>query len=488
MLSRNRRRLLQFIAVPASVVVGLASTLVPASAATLVQLSTDPYTNKTSQHATEVEPDTYAFGSTIVSVFQVGRFFDGGASNIGFATSTDGGSSWTNGLFPSSTVFASPAGKYARGSDASVAYDPKHGVWMASWLGVVNPSGPVDVVVTRSTDGGLSWGAPVTVNATGHFDDKNWTVCDTTASSAFYGNCYTEFDDASLGDLEQMSTSTDGGLTWGAALPTRNKVHGIGGQPLVQPNGTVVVPFERFRGNNSSIGAFTSSDGGGSWGPAVTVAPIFFRPAAGGLRESPLPSAELDSSGKVYVVWTDCRFEPKCSASDLVLSTSTDGVNWTDPARIPADTVGSGVDHFIPGIAVDRSTSGNTTHIVLTYYYYPVAACTSSTCQLDVGYTSSTNGGATWSAGTQVAGPMSLGWLANTSQGTMVGDYISTSFSGAVAYPAFAVASAPSVGVFNETTDTVSGGVVASGGLLTASGQSSSQTSSGLGVGTRTSQ
>jgi len=122
MLFRNRRRLLQLIALTSSVVMGFASSLMAASAASLLRLSTDPYTNKTSQHATEVEPDTYAFGSTIVSVFQVGRFFDGGASNIGFATSTNGGSSWTNGFFPSSTLNANPAGIYPRASDKVDAY------------------------------------------------------------------------------------------------------------------------------------------------------------------------------------------------------------------------------------------------------------------------------------------------------------------------------------------------------------------------------
>src|SRR5215471_20585199 len=57
----------------------------------LVQLSSDPYTNRTSQHMTQVEPDTFAFGNTVVSAFQVGRFWNGGSNNIGFATSTDGG-------------------------------------------------------------------------------------------------------------------------------------------------------------------------------------------------------------------------------------------------------------------------------------------------------------------------------------------------------------------------------------------------------------
>src|SRR2546428_9227739 len=106
----------------------------------LVLLSTDPYTNPTSQHQTEVQPDTFAFGNTVVSSFQVGRFFDGGASNIGFATSTDGGNSFAKGFLPGTTPFSTPAGIYARVSDASVAFDAHHAVWIISYLGIV-PAG-----------------------------------------------------------------------------------------------------------------------------------------------------------------------------------------------------------------------------------------------------------------------------------------------------------------------------------------------------------
>jgi len=452
------------------------SATIPAQATTLLQLSSDPYTNTNSQHRTELEPDTFAFGSTIVSTFQVGRFFSGGASNIGFATSTNGGASWTAGSLPGSTTFATPPGIYARASDPTVAFDARHNAWLISYLGLW-PNGntaEVDVLVSRSIDGGLTWSNPVTVAATGDFFDKNWTVCDDTSTSPFYGNCYTEFDDVNFNDLEQMSTSIDGGLTWGAALTTGNKDHGIGGQPLVQPTGTVIVPFNSFRGQGFTISAFESTDGGGSWSSSVNVAPVHFHHAAGGIRDSiPLPSAEMDGSGKVYVVWQDCRFEKKCAASDLLLSTSTDGLTWPDPVRIPVDPVGSGVDHFFPAIAVDRSTSGSSTHIVLTYYFYPNTACTASTCQLDVGDTSSTNGGATWAAGTQIAGPMSLSWLPSTSQGTMVGDYFSVSFAAGVAYPAIAVASARFNGVFNEAIFTVVGGLAAAGGSLPTGGGAS---------------
>src|SRR5713226_2296828 len=97
-----------------------------ASGGQLTKISSDPYTNLDSNHKTQVEPDTFAFGNTIVSAFQSGRFYDGGASNIGFATSTNGGATWTRGFLPSSTIFATPAGIYQRASDASVAYDAKH--------------------------------------------------------------------------------------------------------------------------------------------------------------------------------------------------------------------------------------------------------------------------------------------------------------------------------------------------------------------------
>jgi len=149
----------------------------------------------------------------------------------------------------------------------------------------------------------------------------------------------------------------------------------------------------------------------------------------------------MDRLGTVYVVWQDCRFEKKCSANDFVISTSSDGLNWSPVKRIPVDPVRSGVDHFLPGLAVDPLTSGSSAHLVLAYYYYPKAKCDFSTCQLEMGYASSRDGGATWTTTTNIAGPMSLSWLAYTNEGWMVGDYIATTFSGGVAFPIFEVAS-----------------------------------------------
>src|SRR5438067_12960142 len=101
----------------------LSFSTVAFAAEQLVQISSDPYTNPDSNHKTQVEPDTFAFGHTIVSGFQTGRFFDGGASNIGWATSTNGGETWTHGFLPGTTVYATPPGPYPRVSDPSIAYD-----------------------------------------------------------------------------------------------------------------------------------------------------------------------------------------------------------------------------------------------------------------------------------------------------------------------------------------------------------------------------
>jgi hypothetical protein len=469
-------------AVGLALVMGLL-TIVPALAQeSLIQISSDPYTNPNSQHATQVEPDTFAFGSTIVAAFQSGRFFNGGGSNIGFATSTNRGQAWTHGFLPGSTVFATPAGKYDRASDASVAFDAKHNVWIISWLGLIavtpgnESSFHVDVLVSRSTDDGLTWGTPIAVAAPGtQFFDKNWTVCDDTPSSRFYGRCYTEFDNNSRNDVVLMSTSTDGGLTWGPPTPTADApnafsippgtsgAHGLGGQPLVQRDGRVVVPYVGFDqelnnqlGNPTfTISSFVSVDGGNSWSASALVSEADFRAPNGGIRATlPLPSAEVDRSGKVYVTWGDCRFEPQCTVDDLVLSTSSDGIFWSAVHRIPLDRVGSGVDHFLPGLAVDRDSSGNKAHLALVYYFYPDGSCTAPTCQLEVGFASSRNAGASWSPHETLAGPMSLSWLARTNQGPMVGDYFSTSIppGSSVAVPVFAVAAPPSGSTFDEAT------------------------------------
>jgi hypothetical protein len=396
----------------------------------LTRVSTDPYTNTTSYHATELEPDNFAWGTTIVAAFQTGRFPTGGSSNTGFATSTDGGATWTHGFMPATTVYADPPGPYARLSDPSVGYDAKHDVWLINSLVVDTKNTDL---VNRSTDGGLTWTDPVIISTpTGNADyDKNWVSCDNWSNSPYYGTCYAEVDDANEGDIVLMFTSKDGGQTWKQA--TVDLSHGLGGQPLSQPNGNVIVPFWS---DSNQIQSIVSKDGGKTFHGPYTAATITDH-GVPFVRTEPLPSAEIDKKGKVWVVWQDCRFESGCTSNDIVLTTSTDGQTWSKVKRIPIDGVGSGVDHFIPGLGVDRATGGTGTHLALTYYYFPTEPCTIDTCKMYAGYVSSTDGGKTWTSPTQVLGPIKLAWLPSAG-GRFVGDYISTSIIGKKAFPVIA--------------------------------------------------
>lgn len=415
---------------------------------TLVKISADKFTNSNSVHKTEVEPDFFAWGNTIVGTFHVARVpgsIGWGSADVGWSTSTDGGKTWTYGILPALTN-KYKGGPYGWAADPSVAYDAKHGQWLISTLPLLhqeNSNTIGDVAVSRSPDG-IHWGKPIIIDGT-HLDDKNWTTCDNTPTSPYYGNCYTEWDQAYGSGEVLMSTSHDGGLTWSPGIASADHAGGLGGEPVVQPNGTVIVPFE-----GGGYDVFRSTNGGKSWSTTVTIATPVTHRDDGGIRTSfDMPAVAIDGAGKVYVTWSDCRFRSGCTSNDIVMSTSTTGLTWTTPARIPVDPVTSTVDHFLPGIGADPATSGTTAHLTMVYYYYPVSACNNS-CKLNVGFVTSANGGKTWTAGKHLAGPMQLTWLANSDAGYMVADYIGVTYSNGNPFGIFAVAHAPVGSVLNE--------------------------------------
>jgi hypothetical protein len=311
-----------------------------------------------------------------------------------------------------------------------------HSVWIASTLTI--ESNFSHVFTARSTDG-EHWASPVDA-AGGQILDKDWITCDNGTTSPFHGRCYLEYTDDQK-NITVSQFSTDGGQTWSTPVRAGNVL--VGTQPVVLPNGTLVVVAGNYtddRALTGSMVALRSTDGGATF--STFTASDLHAADNSPMRAISLPSVESDSNGTIYATWSDCRFRSGCSKNDLVLSTSTDGMTWTAPVRV---TVGT--DTFIPGLAADPAHPGRLA-IVYAHYY---GTCTRAPCTLGMSIVQSGNGGKTWSAPQRLdAQPFSTNWIPRAEGGRMVGDYFSTSYAGSRVVPVFALATTTVKGRFRE--------------------------------------
>jgi hypothetical protein len=398
------------------------------------RISDDTLVTAPGQHRTEVEPSVAAWGSTAVATFQVGRFDDGGAAGIGWATSTDSGRTWRSGVLPGVTTASAPAGDAPRASDPSVAYDAAHGTWLVATL--VLGDAYTALGISRSTDG-RTWGTPVlAARATGPSlaYDKEWIACDDTATSPRYGTCYLAYTDIA-GSRIAVQSSADGGATWSTPSTATSQFgsDAEGALPVVQPDGSLTIVM---LADAAGVYAVRSADGGVTFGAPAGIAPLT-EASQPLLRAPPLPAATVDGSGRIYVAWADCRFRTGCDGNTIVLSTSTDGSTWSTPTRVP----GTGFDSFVPAIAADPATPGR---LALVTYVRASAGCSASTCAVGVAMTTSRDSGATWTKPRRLDPvPARYAWLASTTQGQFLGDYVGAAFAAGRFVPVFAFASAP---------------------------------------------
>jgi hypothetical protein len=286
----------------------------------------------------------------------------------GFFTSFDGGHTWIDGQIPMGNGASSGNG------DPSPAFDAKfHTAHMAQLSAAQGQgtgiAGHIDVSVSTSFDGGITWQQPVTV-AIGHasispsvvgvFLDKEWLVADNYPSSPHYGRLYLSWDQIELSKGAFMrspvvlSYSDDAGKTWsqpveisgsnptfctanqgpsGAAGACDESFFSYG---AVEPNGDVVVGFmnqqhaaawESPNEFEDQIMTVTSHDGGVHWAPPVHVedledggiegivftdypANVDGRATQTGFqfRTGSWGNLNVDPiTGKLYVTWTDNR-------------------------------------------------------------------------------------------------------------------------------------------------------------------------------------
>ena len=302
---------------------------------------------------------------------------------IGYFASFDGGCTWTD-----SGVLPGFQQQFTLTSDISFAFGRHNDVY----AGVLyqTRSGMSGIAVSRSSDGGKTFGNPVSVIETPGdkvFHDKPWITVDTT-NGPHKGNVYVVWSYDYGNDCGQgnpcvnevaFSRSTDGGQTFsspafieGSApfcanpLPDRPPHStrcdaAIGATPVVEPDGTIAVGFavafetilDKARYLPTMLVVTTSPDGGTTWASPVLIANIhdvfgWFPPEK--YRNESLPAFACDPrTGQLYITWSDKgKGDP-----DILFSTSRDhGRTWTPPLRVNDDPVGNGANQFQPQMAV----------------------------------------------------------------------------------------------------------------------------------------
>jgi hypothetical protein len=377
------------------------------------RLSRDPYTTADAQHETEVEPDSFTVGRTTVATFQVGRRFDGAATNVGWATTTNDGASWRSGLLPGLTTASRPPGPSTRASDPVVAYDAAHATWLISTLALEGPT--TRLAINRSTDGS-TWTPASTALAEraeqGIAFDKNWLACDNTASSPFYGRCYLVYTHSAGRDMLAVSWSNDGGLSWATPVDVGARP-GVGIFPAIRPTGEVVVVY-LLESGQFAVAASRSADGGATWGAPVRIAPIDGRCRVPDFRAFSLPSADADRTGRVWAAWHDCESPGTSRDNAVFVSTSPDGLQWSAPVAVTR-----GRNGLLPAIGIDAATG----RVAIAYMRVRAAG-------IDVERVESTGDPASWSPARRLsAHSMPLAWMPDTTSGRMLGDYISVHYA-----------------------------------------------------------
>ena len=242
-------------------------------------------------------------------------------------------------------------------------------------------------------------------------------------SSRFRGSCYLAYTHTLQDDQLAVLTSTDGGQTWSepAWVPVTDAV---GAFPVIGPNGDVVLVFLWL---GRRIGSSVSTDGGVSFGEPVTVSDLQAR-IARGLRFPPLPSADVDPTGRVWVTWHDCRFSAECAANSVVVATSADGRTWTAPSAVT-----TGRNAMLPAVGI-HPTSGR-----VAFVYHVVGPGGVDVELVEVGPDRR-----------RLAPPRRLStqsmraeWMPDTTSGRMLADYVSVHYAGERPLAVWVLASEP---------------------------------------------
>jgi hypothetical protein len=346
-----------------------------------------PYTNDEAEPQLAVDPTN--------SKHFVGVWNQGGLGIVA-GVSFNGGNSWQEVVIPGISVCS--GGTWPSNADPWVSFATNGDVYVSSLGAYPNDPYPKAVLVNKSTDGGLTWGAPTTiVTGTNDFHDKDSITADPTNSQFAYAT-WTRFPKSQNAGTTMFSRTTDGGQTWEPAraiFDAGSNNYERGQQIVVLPDGTLVNLFTQYLYKNDAGGIahfdyqlslIRSSDHGKTWLPGdrpIAVADMLAlgdtyaipgvagvaNPDGGFAIRAPgfLFDVAIDpSNGNLYTVWQDARFSNFQYPSIAFAMSADGGLTWSTPIKInqtPDNIPVGNRQAFIPSVAVAADGT-----VAVTYY------------------------------------------------------------------------------------------------------------------------
>ena len=256
-----------------------------------------------------------------------------GVYHVGFAYSTNGGLNWSD-----DTVMIEPT--YPEDGDPVICIDDSGHVYYF-WLSFNRSNNTGDVFLTKSRDGGRTWGpfVCVTPSSPNSLDDKPWATVDGNNVFATWYEYGTTF-------ALKFTRSTNRGATWSTGVQV-----GSGGNGTFPFRGRDSIVYVGWGVQNVQLNK--STDMGRTWQGQRTIISVTWSPGSTPWRVNNIPSFGTSRDRtRSYVVFADSRL--RANQLDVFFSRSTDdGISWSTPVEVNDTPSTDTTKQFYPWLAVD---------------------------------------------------------------------------------------------------------------------------------------